>query len=275
MSPAPRYAEKFTSLDGSTFSYTFPLVMYEYERGEQGIASAALAASGGDYAVRLLGTARGPKPIAKETVRFLNQGTPAEIEGEFEDALEQMVEVGLGKLWSLGSDSSRRWCYAELAAVPGMLLTTSLRMSVAQVLEFNRFSDWYDEEAIGEDGEFTLDDDPDAITVNNPGNAPVYNAVITLKGTFTNPVITNTENGDVLQSTRDGSNPDHWLRFDCGRNVVEFSTDGGDTWADDYANFVRASGQVRLMRFEPGNNDLTVAGADTADLVFEFYGAWH
>lgn len=101
--------------------------------------------------------------------------------------------------------------------------------------------------------------------------AVVKNAVITVKGPFTNPVITNTTTGYVLESTRDGVDGTDWLRFDSGRNAVEFSSDSGATWADDQANFVRAAGQVGLMQFAPGANSLTVEGANGGDVLVEFY----
>lgn len=113
------------------------------------------------------------------------------------------------------------------------------------------------------------------VVINNPGNAPVYDAVLILKGTFTDPAITNTTNGYVLSSTRDGAATSDWLKFDAGRHTVEFSSNSGVVYANDFANFVRAATQVGLMKLEPGNNSFTFTGMTSATLAWSFSGAWH
>ena len=102
-------------------------------------------------------------------------------------------------------------------------------------------------------------------------SAPVKNAIITVKGPFSGLVITNTTNGYKLQSSTVGAGASDWLRFDSGRNTVEVSADSGATWADDQANFVRATDQVGLMVLDPGDNSFDVAGANGGTVVFQFY----
>lgn len=101
--------------------------------------------------------------------------------------------------------------------------------------------------------------------------AAVKNAIITIKGPFSAPKITNTTNGYVLESSSIGAAGTDWLRFDSGRNTVEISDDSGATWTDDQANFVRSPGQVGLMVIAPGANSLDVEGANGGDVVVEFY----
>lgn len=102
----------------------------------------------------------------------------------------------------------------------------------------------------------------------------VRNAVITVKGPFSEPKITNTTTGYVVESSSVGAYPSDWLRFDAGRNTVEISDDDGATWTDDQANFVRAPGQVGLMEFAPGANSLTVEGANGGDVVVSYFEAF-
>jgi hypothetical protein len=102
-------------------------------------------------------------------------------------------------------------------------------------------------------------------------SSAVKNAVITVKGPFDGLVITNTTTGYVLQSSRVATLSSEWLRFDAGRNTVEFSDDSGATWTDDQVNFVRADGQVGLMVIDPGANSIDVEGANGGNVVFEFY----
>jgi hypothetical protein len=104
--------------------------------------------------------------------------------------------------------------------------------------------------------------------------APVRNAIITVKGPFSGLVITNTTNGYALASSSVGAASSDWLRFDAGRNTVEFSSDSGATWADDSANFIRTADQVGLMVLDPGANSFDIAGANGADVVFDFAEAW-
>ena len=114
-----------------------------------------------------------------------------------------------------------------------------------------------------------------SFAIVNAGNAPIYNAIITLAGTYTNPVIRNTTNGYQLETARDGTSADHKVRFDAGRPGVEYSADAGVTWAGDYANFVRQTGQVHLMVLDPGTNNFTVTGAASGTLTVTAYAAYH
>lgn len=268
-----RYLEKFTSLDGSSLVYTFPLNGYAMEQTQPLLAQRAVL-TGASYEYDLMGDAVSPKANGFDRVSFLSvNATPATIDTDLDAVKSKLRLAAKGKLWTLDSNGDRRWAYARLQDMPDLSMDINGRNAAPVVVVFSRFSDWYGEDVI-EDSPFTIGSDPDTFTVVNPGNARIYNAVITLKGTYTNPVLTNTTNGYILQSSRDGSSSSHHLRFDCGKGRVDFSTDNGATFAGDYANFVRQSNQVQLMVLEPGDNDFSIAGMSSGVVAVDAYGAW-
>lgn len=95
---------------------------------------------------------------------------------------------------------------------------------------------------------------PGSFVVNNPGNAPIYDAIITVDGTYSAPEIENTTTGHRLVSTGSGTK----IRFDAGGPKVERWN--GSSWVNDYANFAPESNQIQLMVLEPGDNNFTTSG---------------
>lgn len=276
---AIRFLYRFESAD-ATQGKTWPTNLYEYEQGQDLLAS-SLALTGAGYEFDQLGSAPAVKADATERVRFLVTGTQASIDQTI-DELKALANIGRGRVWTKGAAGDFRWAWARMTVMPALSLSFENLGHAPVSLTFVRSSDWHDEETIGYEGEFTLSSDPETINVVNPGNAPVYDAIITVKGAFSGLVITNnsalvpgTETPYVLETASIGASAADWIRFDAGRNTVEISNDSGATWTDDSGNFVRADGQVRLMVFGPGANELVVDGAASCDVVVEMYGAWH
>ena len=269
----PRYAEKFTSDDGFSIVFTFPLNLYEWDSGDQALSSPFSPLTGAHYDYDMLGTALAPKRNAIESVRFVVKGTAAEIEAKITEARQKCYRAGRGKLWALDSTGDRWFAYARLRSVPGFQLENPFVVPVT--MDFARMSDWHNDTAIT--GDVTLDANPKTFSIDNLGNARVFDAVFTFKGTFIDPALTNSTSGYVMASTRDGSNANHWLRFDCGKRRLEFSTNGGTSYAGDYANFVRQPSQVQFMVLEPGVNNFSCAfgGVPSGTLSYSLYPAYH
>lgn len=270
MSPL-RYFSRFEKADGSA-SVTFPTHRYEWEQSQNLIGS-TIQLTGAHYLYDQLEGAPAIKANGIERVRFMSSGLPSEMDDEI-DEIKTIMSWGRGKAWSTGA-SGERWAWMRLTSAPQLSFTVENVSTFPVILEFERFSDWYDEEPIGEyEGAiFTVGTDPETVSVINPGNAPVYNAAITVKGPFSGLVITNDDTGYVLETSSVGAGASDWWRADAGRNVVEISDDSGATWTDDQANFVMAPGQVALMVMQAGANSLTIEGANGADVVVEMSGA--
>lgn len=271
---ALRYLEKFTDSSGGV-SYTFPLSQYEMEQS-QPLSVPFSPVTGADYAYNQLATSYAPKGNGIEVVRFLAKSTTeALVDTEIDNARSKLYTAGKGKLYALDAAGTRRWAWARLMEMPQVRLAVGNILHQPVVLNFQRFSDWYGTTQTSVN--VTLNAASQSFTVNNAGNARVFNAIFIVKGTFTDPVVTNTTNGYRLKSTRDGSNANHWLKFDAGVNSVSFSTDGGSSYSGDWSNFVRLSGQVGLMVLEPGDNAFTWActGAPSGTLSYSFYPAYH
>lgn len=269
--PRRRYASKFTSFDGLT-SYVFPAFRYEYEP-TQPLRSARALVPGGHYGVRLLGSRPALKDVAQERIRFVSYGTSLEIDTEIDNLRSKLYTGAFGWLYTLGADGTERRARAELAEMPQITIAYGSPHITPVVLGFNRFSDWYG--TTETDLTFTVNADPYNFNVTNAGNAPVYNPVLILKGPFTNPVLTNNTNGYIFGTTRDATLSTEWLKIDAGEHTIEWSTNSGGSWDDDYALYTRPTGQVQLMRFEPGVNSMTITGANGSTLDVNFYPGFH
>ena len=268
----PRYAEKFTSDDGSTIVFTFPLNLYEWDSGNQPLSSPFAPLAGAHYDYDMLGTSLATKRNAVESIRFIVKGTAAEIQDKIAEARQECYRAGRGKLWALDSTGDRWWAYARVRSMPGFQLDNPF--SVPMTMDFERMSDWYNDTAVAAD--VTLNANPTTFSIDTLGNSKVFNAVFIFKGTYVNPALTNSTNGYVMASTRDGSNANHWLRFDAGKRRVEFSSNGGTSYTGDFASFARQTAQVQFMVLEPGVNNFSCAfgGVPSGTLSYSLYPAY-
>lgn len=119
------------------------------------------------------------------------------------------------------------------------------------------------------DNTTTINANPKAMTVTNPGTAPETNPTIILTGPLSNTVITNSTTGSVLTYTGTIASP---------RVVTIVRSANGDyTATDDLAANVIAnvthSGTPEFMLLNPGNNSLSIADgtATTGTVKMSFY----
>lgn len=268
----PRYLSRFESADGSSYTYDFPVRAYVVSF-DQPIRTSQVIIAGASYPVDQLGINPGPKGglMVNHAVRIMG-ATGLAVDDELDDMRSNLYKGGLGKIICIDEDGDTRWAWGRLAAMPQYTWNRANDRTLDVSLAWAIVSDWNDEDSFTLTA--TLDADPDTVVINNPGNARVYDAVITLKGPFTNPVLLNTTNGYQIATTRDGSGATKWLEIRAGRPSVRYSADSGVTYAGDYALVTLPSSQIQLMVFEPGNNSLQVSGANGADLVVEFDVPW-
>lgn len=277
MSDRPRLITRFTSATGSLV-VEFPNAQYEWE-SSQGLRGATEPAAGADYHVDLLGRRPAPLDVAHERIRgLLVEADGADLDARLDTLRARLYRIGRGKLWAVAGDGAERWAWARLEAMPDVTLAVEHRRHAPVIASFVRLSDWFavDPVVIQQrvtTGTYELD-------VVNPGAAVVRQIVITLAsrtaGGFSAPTVTNTFTGETCGTSRVGGDGHVW-RVDTGRLAVEYSTDGGDTWAFDYANFTAGPLQVGFLRLEPGINTLRFesSGSPDYDLEITFYPAWH
>ncbi len=298
MSLPYRILEKFESAD-ATRGVWFPRSRYEWS-ADQAFGAPLAISPGAGYAYDQLEGAAGIKQLAREDVRFefVDNGfdglTWAELSAlwtsydwtsmglwgaSVEDAAallrRELAHIGRGKLWTLGRDGSRRWCWARAGQMPRLELRAGRAFVVPAVVSFARYSDWFGEDL--ESGSASIAAASTAVTITNAGDAPVRDAVLTLAGTFTNPTITNTTTGESVATTRDGASASDVLRIDAGRYAVERSANGGVSYSDDYDLVTLGTTQVALVTLQPGDNEFTVAsgGTPSATFAWSFYPAYH
>ena len=278
---AIRYLEKFENAAAS-ISYVFPLGMYEWQ-SQGGMRVPLVPAIGMDYAFDMLGIAQAIMEPVQETVRgVLRESSLANAEAEIDEMRSELIRAGRGKLFTLSSDGSRRWAWARLAAMPEISISHRLGHIGSGhpfILQFTRLSEWFGS-SLTSDTE-TITTSPTTYTVNNSGNLPARLLKIRLRANtsagITNPKVTNMTNGYVFETARDSSSVDSEIRLDTERGVVEFSTDNGANYTDDFAQLVIPTTQVVLaFQLEPGDNSIKYEGGGTVnvDVVFEFYPHW-
>lgn len=280
---APRYIDRFTSLDGSTTIYSFPTKRYEWEPS-QAIRSPASAVLGAPYAFRHFGTAPGLRALAVERLRALAvETTNAALEDELDEMRSELYTVGLGKLWTIDADNARRWCYAELAEMPVFQLSPENKFALPVAFGFNRFSDWFGETSITHTE--TVTSSPDTFTVNNPGNLPATIVEVRFRANanpgFTNPKLENTTAvqtpfGSVLytfETARDGASSNSEVRLFTGSPAeapsAKYSNDNGSSYADDFAQItIPTLHRVLAFALAPGDNSVkaTIGGTANVDV---------
>ena len=271
---APRFLEKFES-DGASISYTFPLGRYEWQ-STQPFRSAYRSVVGASYAHDFYGALPYPKDVGIETVRaILEASSTANLDTAVDNLKEELVNIGRGKLYTLTDASVRRWAWAKLLDMPEFRVGVGMGISPHQpvIIRFARFGDW--RHATATEDTQTCDEDPEAFTITNPGNAPVYDAVFTIEantaGGFSNLVITNSTTGYSITTTRDSAADTDEIVIDCGKGTFEYNG------ADDYATVTLGATQVGFMRLDPGSNSFSIAcdGTPNFDFSWSFSGAYH
>jgi hypothetical protein len=268
----PRYVEKFTDIAGSV-SYTLPLNLYQLQQA-QPLRSAYAVVAGAHYAYDQLGTARSIKDNAVETYSGQISGANgAAVDTELDLLRSKLFKIGGGKLYVVDSAAARRWAYGRILRMPTEKLQTGDVNLIRLDLDFARASDWYD--TSGYNTDFTIDATPKSLTVVNAGNERIYNAVLTLKGTYSAAwTILNTTNGYQIAGTHSGAAASNWLKIDAGQHSVKFSSDSGATYTGIYSTVTLPTTQIALMVLEPGNNAFTVTGANGATLHVDFDAAY-
>jgi hypothetical protein len=189
---------------------------------------------------------------------------------------ELRAQVGkYDKLWRRAEDDNTlHWAWAKLAQ-----LTTSNDVTHAKTrhqpvtLEFQVQSGWHGENIQEAAGNLTTET-PVTIVVNNTGNAPVLDAVLTVTAddaAITSVVVVISPHCDW---TYDGS-------IAAGEAVIvdagAFSIKNDGT--GDYANFEFGAGQTvpEWLRFDPDKISLVITitgGGTTPTATVDYYDAW-
>lgn len=271
-----RYLEKFESENG-TISVTLPLFAYEYA-SRQSLIVPIRQVSGASYAYPLRGNTQAIKAIGTESANFahVEDFSFAALENSMDALKYAAITAAIGWIYLLADDGTRRRARGFITDVPEMTIGYTQGLSIPAMVSWIRLTDWQSPDLIVTDP-ITLDDTPLTFSMDIEGNAPCYDAVIEIFGVFTNPKLVNETNGYTLESTRDGALGSDSLRFDAGRNRVEFSDDTQATYVPDFANFVRADRQIQLMRLDPGTDDFeyTDGGAPGATVIVQYHPHWH
>lgn len=262
------YATKFVSED-ETWEYIFPLRRYEYEPS-QSVRSPRSSASGAHFAYRHRGTQPVLLDAAQERIRAVLIEQDGSMQTEIDSMRGALHLAAYGKLYL----SNNRWAWAEISSMPDVSVSFDNKNIVTVVIGFTRFGTWQGDEVTET---VALTESPKSFDITLEGNAEVYDAVMTLSGTFTNPALSNSNTGYSWSSTRDGTAATSRLRVDAGQHTVEHSTNAGSAYTDDYAAFTRGTAQVQIMKYNPGINSLvyTDGGTPNGTISITYRPRWY
>ncbi len=272
---SPRHISRFESADGA-LSITLPMLEGETESAQE-YRTAFEHAVGMNYAVDLHGALSAPLGVGQERLRaFVSGSTSIALDVEVDLLRRRLYEIGRGRLWSVGADGTERWSWARCNSMPQMTVKSGIFQTMPVSIEFTRLSDWF--AAIETSIVTTVSASPTSITITNDGTAPVRDIVFLLASRsttgFSAPRITNGTTGETFVTTRVATSSTHRWRVDTGRYAVEYSTNSGTTWTNDYALFSTGSTQVGFMRLLPGPQVITITGAPTSTLTISFYATY-
>lgn len=280
---AQRYLEKFEGPGtATTYSYSFPLNAYEW-RSDGSVVGKPQDAVGMDYGYDLRNLLPSPIRSARETVRAINkQTTVALLDQDIDDMRYKLLLAGRGKLYSIDATATRRWCWARIDSLPEFTVRSGMLLHNMVSMRFARLSDWFSTtQQTGTDNSETVTADAQTWVVNNPGDLPAKLMQIRLRANtaagIINPIITNQTNGYVFGTARDSADADSEIRLDTENGAVEWSTNNGSSYSDDFANYTLPSNQAALtFRLDRGNNTIRYNGGGTPnlDVEFEYYPAF-
>ena len=262
---------KFENSDAS-LSYTFQTQDFEWdESGDFKLSSVPVAGMNGAFDA--LQSAMAPVSLFREIVRFrILEASAAAVDTETDDLKSKLRRIGRGKLYVELAGGGTRWAWAR-ARSPSVILfrTTDVQKQQARV-EFLREPDWHG--AADDSARNNITTSPDTFTITNNGNIPTDIAVFRFRSDGasggTNLKLENLTNLYEFSTTRDLTAIDHEWKVDCGRRSVEFSTDDGASYADDFSLFSLGANQVNFMLLEPGANSMRVTGAGASGFDLEW-----
>ena len=94
---------------------------------------------------------------------------------------------------------------------------------------------------------------------------------------FSNLTLTNNRNGYSFSSTRDAASNQDVLAVHAGNvpiagtSPVGYSTNGGASFINDFANFSRGGLRVAFFRLDPGTNELVATCAGTPNFQLDLF----
>ncbi len=112
----------------------------------------------------------------------------------------------------------------------------------------------------------TVDSTPEAIDLNNTGNAPLTKMVMRFTGTAKSPKFLNNTNGFYIQHSGDITSA-LW-EVDTGAQTVKLAS------VNDWANVVISATQIGLFKYDVGANDVDFVAAGggtpsgTVDIIY-------
>lgn len=290
-----RYLEKFVTY--SEEEYFFPTYMMEWdESGDMDVPTDR--AVGADGSHDYLGVGIAPRADVMVSVRFLDDQTDS---GTLEVAMDAMRALlhpgGLGKLYTVDSDDTRRWSQARIVSMPPVGRRVKQISRVPVALQFRREPYWYNEFASNNLGSETLN--YVEVLINNPGNAYVKKGfVFTLtadaEGGFANVIITNVTTNEQIRWKGSAGWTGAVLRIDNTDQSITYLSDPGlvigddtsfvgqggvggpDIYEDSYALTDLGDLQSGFINLAPGVNTIAIQVEGSAAYTWEyrFFGAW-
>ncbi len=261
-------------------TYVFPRFNYEHDR-QQALRATIDTVVGGDYAHDFHDFGPAPKDPSLERIRFmLIEDSIPDLDTELATVRSRLYEIGRGKLFAEDSLASERWAWARLMEMPDLPYQMGDIVRAPCVASFLRLSDWFD--LVKLSGTEVCTSATTNFNITNPGNAKAYAIQFRIRSNsaagFDTTRVTNLTTGEWFETARVASSADDEVKVDIGDLAVQFSSDDGSTYADDFANLSTSALQVGWLHLDPGVNAIRVtdaAGTPNLDLDWEFWVPYH
>ena len=181
----------------------------------------------------------------------ITTNTPAELESLMEELQALLAVRGEQTLTRILQNGEIRT--AQASVEKPMQVSRPAPWSAKATVEFTLSFPFFRSSSLIPDNTTTIDADPKAMTVTNPGKVEERDPIITLTGPLQNTVITNSRNGCILTYTGTIASP---------RVVTIQTVDGEFVATDDLGankiGNITHQGASALMVIEPGVNTLSI-----------------
>lgn len=272
--PGIRIIQSFESNDANTL-YSIPRRALEMDIA-QAYRQTIAAALGQDYAIDMFGVLPWPKMPGQLVSRWLIASeTEIGVDAAFATMLATIRKIGRGKLFTIGADGTRQWCYAKSAQRPQGPAGWNMPFWVPVQALWTTFSDWM--AATPTTGTVVITASGQTFTITNPGNAVVKGAgCLSLRlrantsGGIVTPTIANSTTVQQIASATGSASANSELFWEPELNRFRYSNDDGSSYVTDWANITIPPAQGPAIDLLPGANLFTYTGGGSPNLNLDY-----
>lgn len=235
-----RIIDSFEASDLSII-YQVPRRQLEMDIAQQ-YRQALTRVIGQDGAVDMFGIQPWDKDPAQLVARWLIVGeTEGWVDSEAARMKSALRQIGTGKLWTLGADGSRQWCWAKQTGRPQTPVGWDKPFWLPVQATWQALCDPMASAQVT--GSVTITGSGQTFTITNPGNAViegtggiVFRLRANTSGGIVTPQISSSTTGQTCGSSTGSASVNSELKWDFEQWQFQYSNNDGSTYSTDWAN---------------------------------------